>query len=314
MRRVGLTAAVALLLMVLSSNGFAAQKAPFPISDCEEITRPGSYVLTNDLVLTASTYGYGTGGNCLVISSPHVTIDMSGWSISVACSPFSYCTEAFGVVGGIAIDVMTGANSFSISNGSVEGYVYGIVGEANFISASSLKLTAVVGIALNNALFGIFKDIAYQGADPRYHASNGPIVELNGSRRNTFTNLTGDVGSDLGGPDGVVLVNSIANKFSGLDIQNISCGGADVLFSTNSSYNVVTASTLFNDCGGGIEVDEGSKYNTISNNDVTISSPMSAFAMSDQNPKCRSDVWKGNSFSNIFATGQVSANPAGCIH
>ncbi len=313
MRLVAVSTAVALFVVVLSARGFAAQ-APIPISKCENISQPGNYALTNNLVLTAGTQDYGEGGNCLVISSSHVSINLDGWTISIACPPFSFCPSEYGVVGGIAIEIMEGADNVSISNGSVEGYVYGIVGEADHITASNLHLVSVLGMALTNASQSAFKNITFEGADTSYHGSNGPILYLEGGGENIFANLSGDVGSDLGGPDGIDVVNSNANLISGLNLDNTSCGGTDIRLSNGSTFNVIKNGTLFDECGGGIEVGVGSRFNAIIGNSVTIASPSDVFALIDQNPNCRSDLWIRNDFTNIFAPGQISASPANCIH
>src|ERR1700683_3644556 len=97
-------------------------------------------------------------------------------------------------------------------------------------------------------------------------------------------------------------------------MENTSCGGTDIRLSHGSSFNLVTNSTLFDDCGGGIEVDAGSRHNIIIGNTVTVASPADVFLMLDQNPNCGTDVWIDNVFSNIFAPGQSSASPASCIH
>lgn len=313
MRLVAVAVVVGFFLVVLNSKGFAAQDPPVPVSDCESITHPGNYVLANDLVLAATEQHFGQGGNCLVISASHVKIDMSGWTITVACPPFSYCPPEDGVVGGIGIDVLRGANHVSISNGTVEGFVYGVVGEANYITASNLKLTAVVGITLNNVRGSTFTDIAYEEADTNYHASNGPILLLSGGGENVFKNLSGQVGSDLSGPDGIDIVNSDSNRIIGVSMENTSCEGNDVVLSNGSSFNIVKNSTLFDECGGGIEVEKGSRHNTIVGDTVTIASPPDIFAMFDQNPDCGRDVWIDNTYSNELDAGETSASPANCI-
>ena len=315
MRPVAISGAVALFLIVVNARGFAAQNSPIPILDCENITQPGSYVLENDLVLTASVNSVGQGGNCLVISSPHVKIDLSGRTITVACPPFSTCPVEFGPVGGIGIDIINGADFVRISNGSVDNFVYGIAAEANHISVTNLKLRAVVGLALDNVSSSAFTNIAYQGADLRDHGSNGPVLHLNGGGKNVFWNLSGAVESDVGQPDGIEVLNSNTNLIAGVNVtDNSSCGSTDVLLSNGSSSNTVMNSTLFDLCGSGIEVDVGSRHNVIFGNTVSIAAPMGVFAMVDQNSNCGSDVWFANTFSNIFAAGQISASPVTCIH
>ncbi len=302
-------------LVVPSAKGFA-QNSPTPISDCEDITQRGNYVLTNDLMLTASGIGYGEGGDCLVISSSHVSINLDGWTMYVVCPEF-FCPPVFGPIGGTGIHIMRGADHVSISNGGVQGFVYGIVGEANYISATNLSLDAVVGISLNNVSHDAFTNIDYRGADERYHGRNGPLLSLTGGGYNTFTNVSGlFLGSDLAAPDGIDIVNSNHNLISGvnMDVTFGSCRGAAVLLTNSSSFNSIINSTLFVDCGSGIQIDDGSVHNTVQGNNVTIAStPPQLFAMLDQNPNCGSDVWIDNSFSNLFASGQISASPANCI-
>jgi len=133
-------------LIVLRGKGFA-QNSATPITDCEDITQPGNYVLTNDLVLYAGD-GYGFGGDCLVISSSQVNIDLGGWAITAACPPYPYCPGAEAPVGGTAIHVMKGGDHVSIANGgagSDEGFYYGIVGEPDHISASNITVIATMG-------------------------------------------------------------------------------------------------------------------------------------------------------------------------
>src|SRR5271156_853351 len=283
MRRFIVSTAVAILVIGLNANGFAAQKSAVPISECGEIAQPGTYVLENDLMLPATEQGYGDGGTCLVITASHVKVDMDGHTIGLTCPPFSYCPSEFGAVGGTGIDITNGADHVSILNGDVEDFVYGIVGEADHLSVTNLKLTAVVGITLDDVSRSTIKDIAYEGADTDYHGSNGPILYVEGGGKNTFTNLSGQVGSDLGGPDGIEVINSDDNVISNVSLENVSCGGTDIQLSDGSSLNVVTTSTLFDECGSGIEVQMGSTRNAIVDNAVVVASPPDVFAMLDQN-------------------------------
>ena len=303
MRRINIGAAIAILIVGLNAQAFAAPKSPIQISQCENITRPGNYVLANDLELDASD------GNCLVISASNVQINLGGLTISSPCDPYSFCPS-----GGIGIAIASGANQVSISNGSVEGFVYGIVAEGNRVTGTNLNLTAVVGITLNGSSNSIFTNITYEGADTEYHGTNGPILYLEGGGQNMFRNVSGEVGCDLGGPDGIEVVNSNGNLISGVTLENTSCGGTDILLSDNSSSNMIMNTDLFDDCGGGIGIEAGSGHNMIIGNNVTVASPADVYAMFDENPNCQKDIWMGNTFNNIFDTGEVSASPASCIH
>lgn len=315
-----IAAVIALFLILANSNGSVALCSAIPITDCETIARSGSYVLENDLVLAASTPSIGAGGNCLVVSSSHVKIDLGAHTIRVGCPPIfpSACPPEFGPVGGIGIEITNGADFIHISNGSVENFVFGITaeGDNDHTSVTNVELTAVVGLTLNDVRHGAFTNIDYRGADASIHPSNGPIITLNGGGKNIFMNVSGAVASDVGKPDGIEILNSNTNLISAANITETSleCGGTDILVSDGSSNNAVVNSNLFYLCGSGIEVDAGSRRNLIFGNTVSIASPSDIFAMIDQNPNCGSDVWIDNSFSNMFAAGQISANPASCIH
>jgi hypothetical protein len=313
MRPIPLIITAALFLSLLSTDGLA--NPPIALTDCETITHRGNYILENDLVLTATSpdSGYGGAGNCLVINASHVHLNLNGQEIIATC-PDGLCDPENGPVGEIGIDVMSGADHVSISNGSVGGFVYGIVGEADHIYVSNLHLFAVLGVTLTDVSYSAFTDIAFEGADIRYHGANGPILYLSGGGENIFTNISGLVGSDMGGPYGAEILNSNANLISDMNIRNTSCGGTNILLSDGSSFNIVTNSMLFDECGGGIEVGAGSSHNSFMGNTVTIASPSDIFAMLDENPDCGSNVWTDNTFSNIFLPGEISASPASCIH
>jgi hypothetical protein len=296
-------------LIVLSGKGFA-QNSTTPITDCEDITQPGNYVLTNDLELIASSRGYGQGGDCLVVTSSHVNIDMGGWTIYVACVPI--CPPDFyGPVGGTAIHVMNGADHVSISNGGTQDFVYGISAEADHISATNLSLRAVLGISLNNVSHGNFTNIDYRGADERYHGSNGPIISLSGGSHNAFQNLSGFTGGGFLSVPGIVIANSSHNT---IDHATIDCtaeqqAGPGILL--GGDHNSITNSNIFVLFGNGIEVDLGSDHNFIQGNTVEILSPPGYFAMLDENPNCGHDVWIDNTFGAFG--GLPAASPANCI-
>jgi hypothetical protein len=313
MYRVVITVIVMVVLAVPRNNALA-QRSPIPITNCENITQPGKYVLNNDLVLS-TVPGSGTG-DCLVISSSHVNIDMSSRTINVACPPSPDCPVALGPAGGTAIHVTKGANHVSFANGNVQNFVNGIVVEANLISATNLSLGVVVGIRLNNVHHAVFTNISYRGADQTYHARNGPLISVNGGDHNTFTNISGhQIQAGASSIDGIDVFNSNFNFFSGvtMDVLSSVCGGYAVLLA-GSNFNAVANSTLTNSCGSGIQIDQASSHNLIWKNTVTINSPSSQFAMIDQNPNCDSDLWINNTFSNMFEPGEISANPATCIH
>src|SRR6516225_9074912 len=105
----------AILLILLAGTG-AYAGSPISITSCEKITKPGDYVLANDLVFDAES---GFGGNCLIITASNVHLDMEGLSISVACLPSRDCVPVYGspTIPGDGIEITKGANDVSIKNG-----------------------------------------------------------------------------------------------------------------------------------------------------------------------------------------------------
>lgn len=331
MRCLAVGAAVALLLIGPNAKGFAGTNAkrfanakrvaaqsqlPTPITECGDITQAGNYVLENDLVLEVNEQQDLGMETCLTISASRVKIDMGGNTIAVACSDPFLCQPEFGVPGGIGIEVAAGADSVSISNGAVENYVYGIVADRDYyMSLTNLALTAVVGVTLSDVSQSAVSGITYEGAGENEHSANGPLLYVSGGSHNSFSNLSGDTGTDIGIVDAVQIVGSNANSISQLNLENdSSCTNAALVLSGGSSFNLVTGNTIFDLCGAGIEVDTGGRLNFIVGNTVTTISPPDVFALLDENPKCGSDFWFMNTFSNETDPSLVSASPSSCIH
>jgi hypothetical protein len=325
MRCLAVGAAVALLLIGPKAKAFAGPNAkvfdgsnakrvaaqsqsPTAITECGDITQAGNYIVENDLVLEVSEQQDLGMETCLTISASRVKIDLGGNTIAVACSNPFLCDPEFNVPGGIGVEVTAGANNVSISNGAVENYVYGIVADQdNSLSVSNLLLAAVVGVTLSDVSQSTVRGITYFGAGQNEHSTNGPLLYVSGGSHNSFSNLTGDTGTDVGIVDAVEIVGSNANSISQLNLENdSSCSNAALLLTGGSSLNLVTGNTIFDDCGAGIEVDSGGRLNFIVGNSVTTISPPDVFAMLDENPKCGSDFWFLNTFSD--------ASPSSCIH
>ena len=317
MRRLAISGAIALFLVVLSTNGFA--KPPIPLTKCETITRRGNYILANDLVLTLNTRG--GNGNCLVINSSHVNVDLNGQAITCVLSGGfpTPCGPELGL-GGIGIDIE--ADHVSVANGNVGevdgggGYTVGIFGEGDYISAAHLGLATDMGIVLNDVRYSAFADIGYEGVfdingGPE---SFGPVLSVGGGGNNTFTSIKS---TGARSPfEGIIIGNSSNNVIDGAAISCAAEGraGPGILLTQESNHNFITNSNIFVVFGNGIQVDLGSDDNVIQNNTVETISPPGFFALFDQNPDCGSNLWINNVFNNEFVAGQPRANPVGCIH
>jgi hypothetical protein len=302
---------VAIVLIVLSVKGVVAQGVPTAITDCGNITQPGAYVAENNLVASYND-------DCLVISSSHVSIDMNGNAMTSACPPSNPGCPPIGS-GGIAVHITSQADHVSISHLLVKNYAFGIVAEADHISVPGASLNTFAGISLNNVSHSTFTDVLYTPANENHHGANGPIVSVSGGGNNTFTFASAPSDSMVGvvtGPPGIIITNSNHNVIEGADILDGAQAeaGPGILLTGQSSHNSITNSNIVVFVGNGIEVDLGSDHNLIQSNVVEIlASPLSFFALFDQNPDCGSNVWTDNTFSNDEAPGQISASPANCI-
>lgn len=310
MRRVAISGAVALFLIVLSTNGFA--KPPIPVTDCETITKRGNYILQNDLLLPG---GQGANGNCLVISASHVNVNLNSRTIASACFFPDGCPPL--AQGGIGIDIE--ADHVSIANGHVgeggggSGFTVGIFGNGEYISVTNLGIATDVGIVLKDVSHSAFANIGYAGIPVSGPETIGPVLSVSGGGNNTFDSINSSTTTF----EGIIITNSSNNL---IEAAHIFCSaegvaGPGILLTQDSSQNFLANNNIFVLFGNGIELDLGSDDNVIQNNTVkTATTPPGFFAMLDQNPDCGSNVWTSNSFSNEFAPGQISASPANCIH
>jgi hypothetical protein len=318
MRRLAIGGAVALFLIGLSTNGFAkphkgSGKQTIPVTDCQTITHPGNYILENDLVLPA---GGGANGNCLVISSSQVNVDLNGHTITSACLFPENCPPA--EPGGIGIDIE--ADHVSVANGFVGAvggsggsFTVGLFGEGNFISATNLGLETDIGILLTDVRHSAFSHIEYGGILVSGPVAVGPVMSVSGGGNNIFESIDSSTTTF----EGIIITNSSNNIIEG---ANVSCSaegeaGPGIILTQDSSRNLLLNNNIFVLFGNGIELDLGDERNFILNNTVTTATTASGFyAMLDQNTNCGSDIWINNNFSNLFTPGQISASPASCIH
>ncbi|HSF96144.1 MAG TPA: right-handed parallel beta-helix repeat-containing protein [Thermohalobaculum sp.] len=103
--------------MLLAGFTTHAVAAPKGISACGTITRAGAYILARNINGTAIL------GDCIIIDSPHVTLDLNGFGIG---GP----GLVGGIVAGDGIVVLNGHKNVEIRNGTVTGWINGIIFES----------------------------------------------------------------------------------------------------------------------------------------------------------------------------------------
>src|SRR5262249_1424025 len=105
-----------------------AMAAPTQITACQTITSAGSYVLANDI--------FSGSGNCLVVTSSFVTIDLNGFTV-------------FGNSTGVGILGTGGNKGISVRNGSVRSFEQGV----NLVSTFDSVVERMY--VTDNRLFGV---------------------------------------------------------------------------------------------------------------------------------------------------------------
>jgi Periplasmic copper-binding protein (NosD) len=199
--------------IILSSNSAFADTR-IPISAPTNITTPGSYVLTNDIV--------ATGYFGLRISASDVTIDFNGYTLSYGG------VQSF--VDGIGIDPST--NNIQILNGTVKSFTrHGIFLPGQ--SAKSSNLTLKNMRVLENRFNGISVE-----------SNTGYVIEDSVISKNQSIGIYANGG-------GLLLNNFISdNKYGLVSYSGGALGFRSNVFSNNAVNTSGTATSLGNNlCG-----------------------------------------------------------------
>jgi hypothetical protein len=150
-----------------------ASAAPTALTACQTINQPGSYVLANDLSIT---------GECLVITTSLVTIDLAGFSIT-------------GNATGSGIRADQGVTNIVVRNGRIAGFASGI----NALSATGSIVEGVQ--AVGNTGIGIAAGGIVRGNIAERNGSFGivafGVVNGNFAAANTRTGILVGGGSTV---------------------------------------------------------------------------------------------------------------------
>jgi hypothetical protein len=239
-------------MLLFLSNRSAHAASPVVISQCGNINQPGNYVLTSNVVLHLPEVS--GNGDCLVICSSNVTIDLQGYKITADCpiiAPPS-CLE-FGPVGGTGVDVLNGTTRVSISNGGIDNYYSALtVADATRLFVSNIHTNAPAGITLTNVTGSIFAQIAYQSAIGLSKFGGGYLAYSSGGGYNAFVNLLEREVSGVR-TQGIVISNSRHNLIDGAVVNFFAYfgNGSGILLTENSGGDVITDNKVLS--GDGIQ-------------------------------------------------------------
>jgi hypothetical protein len=163
-----------------------AQAAPTPITQCQSIDNPGSYVLANNL--TAAT-----GLNCLTINAEFVTINLAGFRIN--------CNT--GALNGISASFLppnaTSPKGIAVRNGSITNCLHGV--DFSAANAAIVEELQVVGSQLQGIVAsGIIRNniLVNNGFSGITISPGGLFTGDGGIAINNYTAGNGGAGTPLG--------------------------------------------------------------------------------------------------------------------
>jgi len=167
----------------------AADAQPTKINNCQTISNPGSYVLTDNLSANA---------DCLVITADFVTINLAGFTISGGGAGF-----------GIAASPGSGQRlrGIAVRNGSITNFFFGVdLASADGSIVEGLRLSGnSEGIAAVNA---IVKGNTVTGFD--FFGISASASVITGNNASFSNNVSGADGFVSGG--GTVIGNTAMNN------------------------------------------------------------------------------------------------------
>lgn len=190
------------------------------------INQPGSYYLSANLVVTKT--------NGIKINAEGVTLDLNGFQIS-RTTPAGY-----------GIQISDAGPRATIRNGSIKGFVDGIIGSAAGGAFRDLAVTGCTNFGILTA-FGAVVDSC------RAHDNSGVagIYAGGGSTVSNCTASNNSASSGIATSSGCALINCAAFLNSG--IYGINAGTGSSLTNCSASLNTSTLST-----SGGINAGSGS--------------------------------------------------------
>jgi hypothetical protein len=282
------------LLMVTAPPDAAAQT---PITQCGTISASGNYYIPS-----VGPNPRSTGGDCLVITAPNVSIGSGG--------PASI----IGSGSGVGIHVTPAATNFRLTlmEGGISNFDFGIELESTggYVSGNydePLQISNVsTAILIHN---GSYNTVGYFDARAIW---NGVWILGGGHNQVTGTYQPNSSGYSPGyaqirsQSDGIRIDNSIANLVSHYKVSGSEVG---IHLVNGAQYNAV-AVNLVENSSIGISIKGDADGNFVAGNWLylpTVSrSSTNGLDLQDNNINCGNDTW----FNDVFLT----ASPASCIH
>jgi hypothetical protein len=207
-----------------------AVAAPLAIVACTAITAPGSYVVSNNLT--------AAGGDCLVVTSDFVTIDLDGFVIS-------------GAKGGSGVTQVSDRplRGIAVRNGTIVGFTQGILlSNSSAVAIERIRAIANAGdgiVAGNNAI--VRDSITVGNGNNGIRLGQTALVTGNTSDENGGNGIQVDIGGNVAGNtvgrnkrtgiatvEGANVVNNVSRN-NGIDGIFMDCPSAAIANTTSNN-------------------------------------------------------------------------------
>jgi parallel beta-helix repeat protein len=230
------------LAILLALGIWATSAAAQTISDCGEVTDPGTYTVTTDITAPADT-------NCITISASGVAIDLQGHTIRGS----GFSSGIFG----------RGGQHIIIANGTITGFNQNINLEADFLSISNIIVTnaGFSGITNNSGNFTVVTDVQANNTGVHgiyFYGNNNTVSRTTASENGHYgiaflqesnTNTVIDSTANGNGLGGMFFANGNSTVIGSTANENTSDG----IF-IGGSNNVLTDNTANGNTSQGISV------------------------------------------------------------
>jgi parallel beta-helix repeat protein len=230
------------LAILLALGIWATSPAAQTISDCGEVTDPGTYTVTTDITAPADT-------NCITISASGVAIDLQGHTIRGS----GFSSGIFG----------RGGQHIIIANGTITGFNQNINLEADFLSISNIIVTnaGFSGITNNSGNFTVVTDVQANNTGVHgiyFYGNNNTVIDSTASDNGHYgiaflqesnTNTVIDSTANGNGLGGMFFANGNSTVIGSTANENTSDG----IF-IGGSNNVLTDNTTNGNTSQGISV------------------------------------------------------------
>jgi hypothetical protein len=280
---------------------------PQPVSACGTLAGAGNtYFLTTNLG--------PVGTNCLVVTAPHVTLNLEGYTITgdwtLITTPHLLSPSEIGIL--IKPKAVGTKVESTVAGAAVDNFTYGILDQANraVITGPDLLVNnAVAGVSLHDVAGGIVRRLGINdiGVGIRLQHSSGASIRANMIGTARIYGIWDEASTSAQITDNDIDASGIAGIYLGCsdsaNLQDVGCAGP-------SSGSGIQHNNLLDNGDYGIVIADESLDNSVEDNTVAGDK---TYDLADENTGCDGGVTPpGNSWTDNTGTANQSTSSS-CI-